>query len=85
MYFDVKSKVMIQLLPFSKFSFKGRRKLCGEDTFCALTVVVVSSVYTSVKAHRIVNLKWVQFIILKLDLCKTDIEKIQLFLISPIG
>lgn len=56
---------------------KGVRNLLDMiERFCILIVVVISGVYTTVKTHRIVLFKWMQFIACKLFLTTLDTEKV---------
>lgn len=46
-----------------------------ERNICILTVMVSSQVYKIVKTHQIIYLNWVQFIVYKVALNKSDQEK----------
>lgn len=57
---------------------RGRRELCGEvETFQVSVRAMVIQVYTPVKPHPTVHVKWIHFIVFKLYLNEIYFKKVE--------
>lgn len=68
---------------------KGHRNFRMMKTFCILIMIMASQVYTFIKTHQMVYLKWVPFIIQKFYLNKLLIfffkERVKFHSVIPNG